>query len=224
VSILRTKVSVLISEMYQKFAYLNPGSDMQHIDELSSIFDGVGFHFMCVSKTWLKPRQTNKMMAISGYRLLRSDRTDGRRSGGVGLYVKTGICYKILGKSTSAHPVDFLFVDFWYTCTCCLHLLSKRIDGYPILEELADRYPRHIIMCDFNVGFCCFVEPCWAFPVLIFVGYQPWAHSFSICGWSHFNRSFRHEFFWGRRFFYTDRSTFLQNNAWFNLWLNEVSW
>jgi hypothetical protein len=54
--------------------------------------------------------------------------------------------------------VDFLFVD--------LNILGKRvlvaviycppqIDDYPyynpILEELADRYPRHIIMGDFNV-------------------------------------------------------------------------
>jgi hypothetical protein len=141
-----------------RFCHFNPGSAVKHIDEINSTFDGVGMHFICVSETWFKARHTNKMMEISGYRLLRADRTDGRRGGGVGLYVKTGISYKILGKSTSDQPIDFLFVDLKMFGTRILVgviYCPPGIDGTPyygpILDELVGIYPVQILMGDFNV-------------------------------------------------------------------------
>jgi hypothetical protein len=35
-------------ENSMNFCHFNAGSAVQHIDELNSVFDGVGFHFMCV--------------------------------------------------------------------------------------------------------------------------------------------------------------------------------
>jgi hypothetical protein len=141
-----------------RFCHFNPGSAVKHIDEINSIFDGVGMHFICVSETWYKARHTNKMMEISGYRLLRADRTDGRRAGGVGLYVKSGISYKILGKSTSDQPTDFLFVDLKLFGTRVLVgviYCPPGVDGTPfygpILDELVGIYPIQILMGDFNV-------------------------------------------------------------------------
>jgi hypothetical protein len=77
---------------------------------------------------------------------------------GLYVYVKTGISYKILGKSTYAHPVDFLCVDlniFGTRVLVAVIYCPPRTDGYSYydhtMEELTDRYFRHIIMVDFNV-------------------------------------------------------------------------
>jgi hypothetical protein len=94
-----------------RFCHFNAASAVQRIDELNSIFDGVGFHFMAVSETWFTPRHTNKMMSISGYRLVRADRTDGRKGRGVTLYSNNDVSFKVLAKSVAGQPVDFIFID-----------------------------------------------------------------------------------------------------------------
>jgi hypothetical protein len=98
------------------------------------------------------------MMEISGYCLLCADRSDGGRCGGVGLYVKTGINYKILGKSTSDQPIDFLLVVLKMFGTRILVgviYCPPGIDNTPyygpILDELVGIYPVQILMGDFNV-------------------------------------------------------------------------
>jgi hypothetical protein len=140
-----------------RFCHFNPGSAVNHIDEINSVFKDISMHFICVSETWFKKRHTNKMMGISGYRLIRADRIDGRRGGGVGLYVKSGISYKVLSKSTVDQPVDFLFVDLKIFGTRILVgvlYCPPGIDGTPyygpILEELVGIYPVQILMGDLN--------------------------------------------------------------------------
>jgi hypothetical protein len=141
-----------------RFCHFNPGSAVGHIDEINNVFNGIGMHFIGVSETWFKARHTNKMMGISGYRLLRADRTDGRRGGGVGLYVKNGISYRVLGKSTSDQPIDFLFVDLKMFGTRLLVgviYCPPGINGIPyygpVLDELVSLYPVQILMGDLNV-------------------------------------------------------------------------
>jgi hypothetical protein len=69
------------------FCHFNAESAVQHIDELNSVFDRVGFHFMCVFETWFKTKQANRMMSILEYGLVRSDRPDGKRRRGVNLCI-----------------------------------------------------------------------------------------------------------------------------------------
>jgi archaellum component FlaF (FlaF/FlaG flagellin family) len=59
------------------YCHMNAGSAVPHIDELNAIFNGTDLHFLCVSETWFKRKHTNKMMAINGFKLVRSDRNDG---------------------------------------------------------------------------------------------------------------------------------------------------
>jgi hypothetical protein len=73
-----------------RFCHFNAANAVKRIDELNSIFDGVGFHFIGVSETWFKPKHTKK---IFGYGLVRADRTDGRRGGGVALYINNDVRY-----------------------------------------------------------------------------------------------------------------------------------
>jgi hypothetical protein len=51
------------------------------------------------------------MKTINGFKLVRSDRNDGRRGGGVGLYVKSGIAFNVVAKSTPEQPIDYIFGD-----------------------------------------------------------------------------------------------------------------
>jgi hypothetical protein len=76
----------------------------------------------------------------NGFKLVHSDRNDGS---GVGLYVKSGIAFKVVAKSTPEQPIDYIFADLKI---CGTRLLvgviytPPKIDGYPfyglILEEL----------------------------------------------------------------------------------------
>jgi hypothetical protein len=98
------------------------------------------------------------MMTISGCKLVRLDRADGRRRRSVGLYIKSGVGFKVIAKSTPAQPVDYIFVDlkvFGTQVLVAVVYCPPRIDGYPhygtILEELVDKYPRVVIMVDLNV-------------------------------------------------------------------------
>jgi hypothetical protein len=126
-------------------SHFNDASPVQRIDELSSIFDGVGFHFMGVSETWFNSKHTNKMMLISGYRMVRVDRAVGRRDAGVTLYIKNDVSFKVLAKSVAGQPVDFIFADlkgFHTRVLVGVIYCPPGIDSYPyyelVLEELSN--------------------------------------------------------------------------------------
>jgi hypothetical protein len=66
-----------------KFAHENNGSAVPHTDDLAELFKNVDLHVICISENWFKRWHTNKHIRIPGYKVARSDRRDGRRSGGV---------------------------------------------------------------------------------------------------------------------------------------------
>jgi hypothetical protein len=94
----------------------------------------------------------------------------------MGLYVKTGISYKILCKSPSDHQVDFIFVDLYLLPSFTVHreLMTIRIMAL-FWRSLPIGIPG-IIMGDFNVD-------------LLRDSVALQSLSFSICERSHFNRS-----------------------------------
>jgi hypothetical protein len=62
-------------------------------------------------------------------------------------------------KSVVRQPFDFIFADlkvFHTRVLVCVIYCSPGVDGYPyygpVLAELSNRYPRHMIMDDFNVN------------------------------------------------------------------------
>jgi hypothetical protein len=48
-------------------------------------------HVICISETWLTKWHTNKRAALQGYKLIRADRCDERRDGGVAMYVRNDL-------------------------------------------------------------------------------------------------------------------------------------
>jgi hypothetical protein len=73
---------------------------VQQIDELNSIFDGVGFQFPLYGRLRdvVYAKHTNKIMSIFGYRLVRADRTDDQKGGGVTPYSNNDVSFKVLAK------------------------------------------------------------------------------------------------------------------------------
>jgi hypothetical protein len=62
------------------------------------------------------------------------------------MYVKTGISYRVLARSTSDQPIDYIFVDlkiFGTRVLVAVVYCPPRIDGFhyygPVLESLVDK-------------------------------------------------------------------------------------
>ena len=46
---------------------------------------------LCINETWLNASILNGVISVDGYDMIRRDRTDGRRGGGVCMYIKNDI-------------------------------------------------------------------------------------------------------------------------------------
>lgn len=68
------------------------------IDEVRNIFDNTNLQIIGVSKTWLEPYITNKLVEIHGFTLFRNDRL-GQRGGEVAIFVKNSIEAFVIAKS-----------------------------------------------------------------------------------------------------------------------------
>jgi hypothetical protein len=58
------------------YTHLNPGFATAHGHEISELFKGVNIH-----EYWLKGWHINKTIKTNGYKVVRADRSDGRRGG-----------------------------------------------------------------------------------------------------------------------------------------------
>jgi len=66
---------------------------MCHHSDVAKILSDSQFHALLVSETWMKPKLNSNVVAIPGYKLLRSDRnrTDKIHGGGVGIYIRDNL-------------------------------------------------------------------------------------------------------------------------------------
>ena len=138
------------------FAHLNPGSAVPHIGELNSIFDGTDLQAIAVSETWFKTKHSDAQVSLSGFRVVRANRGGGRRAGGVALYLRNGIRYKVVERSTPTSVVDYLFVELRlpFPVLICVIYNPPDVDGFsiygPLLEPLISKYPDILVLGDFN--------------------------------------------------------------------------
>jgi hypothetical protein len=76
---------------------MNPSFSAAHIDKINALMDAV--EIICISETWYKGWHTNKRISILGYRFVRVDIKDGRRGGGVAMFTKSNLKFKVLAHS-----------------------------------------------------------------------------------------------------------------------------
>ena len=70
---------------------------------------------MAISETWLRSSNTNKSIAIDGFKIIRADRkgsrNDRNKGGGVAIYLNDQFKHKIIFNSAKDN-LGFSFIDF----------------------------------------------------------------------------------------------------------------
>jgi Reverse transcriptase (RNA-dependent DNA polymerase) len=142
-----------------RFCHMNPGSAVRHIGEMKYLFSNVGMHVICVSESWFKEWHTTGHVEIPGYQVIRADRQDGRRGGGVAMYIKSDLRTKILARSPATSAIDYLFVEIIFSGVPIMVGLVYNPPGVnglssflPPLQNFGLGYVNCILMGDFNVN------------------------------------------------------------------------
>lgn len=139
--------------------HINAQSVPAHYSDLLCTFPSTGVvDAILVSESWLKPSLPSTSYSLPGYILIRNDRV-GCRGGGVAIYLRSELQYKVICLSPcqySASP-EFLFIEVIFCgaklllgvvyCPPVINYFSKL---ETVLEEVLCDYSHHILMGDFN--------------------------------------------------------------------------
>ncbi|KAJ3655025.1 hypothetical protein Zmor_014170 [Zophobas morio] len=117
--------------------------------------------FIMLSESWLSPAIPDTLVAINGYTLFRNDR-DGRRGGGVGIFVADLICssftINILSSEVGNNEALFLKSSnssISFVLGCIYRLPDSAIGDvrklFTFVSKIADSCDRLIIAGDFNL-------------------------------------------------------------------------
>ncbi|KAJ4433826.1 hypothetical protein ANN_16138 [Periplaneta americana] len=104
-----------------KVAHINSQSLLCHFNEVQSIFSPLSLHAILISETWLKPSLSSSLVSLDNYTLCRNDRI-GKRGGGVAMYVRSDLPFKIVYQSSNEvleHP-EYLFIEVGASNKKCL--------------------------------------------------------------------------------------------------------
>jgi hypothetical protein len=66
---------------------------------------------ICISKTWYKGWHKNKRFSVPRFRVVRADRQDGRRGGGVSVFINSNLKFKVLDLLRDVCPINYMFVE-----------------------------------------------------------------------------------------------------------------
>lgn len=135
--------------------HLNVGSVFPKHDELKFMFRNTNVHIIVFSETWFKSKHSNSTLCIDGFNLIRNDRVR-KRSGGVAIYIKSCLKYKIV-KLSEDIATEYLFLEIIFPDSKILIgavYKAPSVDEINILTtdllELTDCYDNIIIAGDFN--------------------------------------------------------------------------
>lgn len=140
------------------FCHVNACSLPSHIDEMTFLFENRLPVGISVVETWLSPSLPDALVRLPGYNLVRTDR-QGKRGGGVALYLRDDLKYKIIASAGQCGRPEFLFVETKISCQQVLiGVIYKPPNvGYlndieDIIFQLAPIYTDIIIMGDWNIN------------------------------------------------------------------------
>ena len=108
----RSSIQRKIIETFEQFApsFFTAnirGGFMQKVDEMQAVFQEKNVDIACISETWLHGDVPNDVVNIPGYVIHRGDRSDGRRGGGVAVFVRQELpCHRLTAiESTNIESV-----------------------------------------------------------------------------------------------------------------------
>lgn len=137
--------------------HINAQSIPAHYSDIVDTFDVDTIHTVLISESWLKPSLPSTSFSIPNFVLIRNDRT-GKGGGGVAIYLKSHISFKIVRQSPSTYSASpeylFIEVDLGIKLLMGVVYCPPAIDYFSKLETeleilLAD-YNRIIILGDLN--------------------------------------------------------------------------
>lgn len=134
---------------------LNPSVSDAKLEEFKSIFMRSGLDIIGISESWYKSNIYSQSLALPGYNLVRNDRPDRDRAGGVCLYISEKLRYRIIFRGKQYHRCESLFVEVFGNRVSAVvgivYLPNGDINEFEELHgELFDRFSNIITMGDFN--------------------------------------------------------------------------
>lgn len=100
------------------FSHFNIRSVLTGFDLFSELVLREKFSIIGLSETWLNNQVSDYSIRIEGYKLLRCDRADGRKGGGVAFYIDNAIKFKVINV-----PVDNILEQLWIS----INIAGKRV-------------------------------------------------------------------------------------------------
>lgn len=138
--------------------HINAQSIASHYSDLLTTFYSNHIHAILISESFLKPSLASTNYALPGFILLRNDRT-GKGGGGVAIYLRSNLKFKIISQSLSAYHGSFEHIFIEINFNSVKFLLGvvyapPTIDYFSefetLLENLLHLYEHNLIMGDFN--------------------------------------------------------------------------
>uniref|UniRef100_A0A1A9VZF9 Endonuclease/exonuclease/phosphatase domain-containing protein n=1 Tax=Glossina brevipalpis TaxID=37001 RepID=A0A1A9VZF9_9MUSC len=146
----------IVGDTYKglRLCYFNARSSSKHkVDYLSYLLFVLKAEVICTTETWFRPHVDDGFCQIVGYNVVRHDRTLGVRGGGIALYIKGGLYYKVVAKSGDDSTVEYLRVVVGGDTPKCLVMCvynphrSNCVDEvFRVVGEFSIAY-EYIILC-----------------------------------------------------------------------------
>lgn len=142
-------------------AHINSCSLFPKIAKIRQLFKETCVNVICVSETWLNEAHTDSMIRIDGFNVVRSDRKSNtkKRGGGVCIYIKTEIKFKILNKTALNDNFECIFIELSLpsekVVVACVYNPPKHCNFSSLKESLelyTPIYENIVIAGDFNIN------------------------------------------------------------------------
>ncbi|XP_046973841.1 uncharacterized protein LOC124540384 [Vanessa cardui] len=159
---LNANLNSLFSECVKNLnvVHINAQSIPAHYPDMLASFESRDIHAILVSESWLKPCLPSTSYSLPGFHLIRNNRSN-RTGGGVAIYLRSYIPFKIVSSSCQPPPVDsaeHLLVEVSLSQTKILlgvfyspSLLTNFFSSFEALvETFFPNYGHTILMGDFN--------------------------------------------------------------------------
>ncbi|CRK98223.1 CLUMA_CG011586, isoform A [Clunio marinus] len=136
--------------------HINPGSMKANLIDIQSIVANTNLHAVAVSETWFNEKHNDNLISLTNFTLIRHDRKN-KRGGGVALYLRPGINYKIITKSHPNSFSEYLFIEVFPNSDKSFALgvvynppANTKIEP---LKRCLSNISNCLIMGDFNINF-----------------------------------------------------------------------
>uniref|UniRef100_A0A2A4JPY6 Uncharacterized protein n=1 Tax=Heliothis virescens TaxID=7102 RepID=A0A2A4JPY6_HELVI len=140
-------------------AHINAQSVPGHYSDLLASIDSAHLDALLISESFLKPSLLSTHYALPGFVLIRNDRT-GKGGGGVAVYLRADIPFKIISSSPSMYSesAEYLFLEVVLNHNKMLlgvlyspNLNVDYFDSlYSLLDDFSPLYEHLVLMGDFN--------------------------------------------------------------------------